>query len=73
MNCALCFAISETREGNIPDGGGIPLCAEHRARTYWQSRRPPAPVVVTWPPTVNDLLIQAAVPLADLAVPKTVD
>jgi hypothetical protein len=42
--CALCF--DEQRPGLIPDGGGIPLCPEHAARSRQSARKPPAPVVV---------------------------
>ena len=38
--CCLCDPAGKVREGRIPDGGGVPLCAEHRAQTYWSSRQP---------------------------------
>ena len=41
--CCLCNAVDKIREGWIPDSGGVPLCAEHRAQTYWRSRQPAAP------------------------------
>jgi hypothetical protein len=44
--CCLC-APDTIREGRIPEGGGIPQCAECRAETYWALRQPKLPCVVT--------------------------
>jgi hypothetical protein len=40
MICCLCHAEDRHREGRIPNDGGIPVCAEHHAQIYWQSRKP---------------------------------
>jgi hypothetical protein len=45
--CVLCATIGESRSGEIPDGGGVPLCAEHWASMKEKSRQPKAPQVVT--------------------------
>jgi hypothetical protein len=51
MICCLCHAVGEFREGRIPNGGGFPQCARHRADSAWRPRQPQPPCVVTWPPS----------------------
>jgi len=47
MTCCLCHAIGERRAGRIPAGWNFPICAEHLARSIWQSRQPqPSRVIV---------------------------
>jgi hypothetical protein len=46
-DCCLCRAIGESSPGRVPDGGGFPMCAEHRARSTWQSRYPKPPRTIT--------------------------
>jgi hypothetical protein len=46
--CCLCSP-DEIREGRIRNGGGLPLCAEHRALTYWRSRQPQPPCTIAGP------------------------
>jgi hypothetical protein len=60
--CSLC-APDKIREGRIPEGGGIPQCAEHRAEIYWRSRQPNPSRVVTWPPSPEEAY-QTAMALA---------
>ena len=57
--CCLCDAVDKIREGWIPDGGGVPLCAEHRAQTYWRSRQPPRPSAIMAPTVLERVLAHA--------------
>lgn len=44
--CCLCSAIGESNPGRVPEGGGVPLCPEHRARSIEQSRKPAPPQII---------------------------
>jgi len=77
MFCCLCRANGDDRNGDVLNDGGVPLCFEHNASINEQSRRPPAPRIVTFPRTADeqyvDRCIQSALdgaafsPLADIA------
>jgi hypothetical protein len=61
--CCLCDPADKIREGRIPNGCGVPLCAEHRAQTYWRSRQP-APAIATALPMSIEHVAFARVMLA---------
>jgi|HubBroStandDraft_5_1064220.scaffolds.fasta_scaffold369895_2 hypothetical protein len=54
MFCCLCFANGDERNRDVLNAGGMPLCYEHNASVNEQSRRPPAPRVVTLPRTPEE-------------------
>lgn len=64
--CALCDAEGRARVAGTPEGWAFPICAEHRAQSYWRSRQPPAPRVIALmqPLTIDDALARG------LAVPS---
>jgi hypothetical protein len=80
--CCLCDAVDgKIRAGRIPKGGGVPLCAEHKARLIWESRQPkPVCMITVGSLSLEDTFARAALagdsslslaPLAALAVPST--
>ena len=79
--CCLCEAVAgEIRPGRISEGGGVPLCAEHHARSIENARKPMPPPVVTADPYLQactraalagDGYSLSLAPLANLAVPTT--
>jgi len=84
-NCCLCLAVTgDVRPGRIPDGGGFPMCDEHRAQSAERARQPKPPQpprVVTLGSFSFEDAIAASVlcggpslslaPLAALVVPST--
>jgi hypothetical protein len=74
--CCLCHAIGEHRVGHIAEGGGVPLCAEHRAQCNERARKPAAPQIVTLgSPSYEEVayrMFLAGTALADIAKPADV-
>jgi hypothetical protein len=61
MGCCLCDAVlGEFRPGRIHDGGGVPLCDEHRASSAENARRY-VPPVVTLPLSAEDQYVRNCV------------
>lgn len=59
--CCLCDPAGEIREGRIiPTSGAVPLCAEHRAQSYWRSCQPAPPRVTVLPAPYEQVAMRAA-------------
>lgn len=68
MNCAICSALGEEKAGTVPDGWGFPICAQHRAESYWRSRQPAPPQVITFgPPNSIDEALARGIDVQTLA------
>lgn len=65
--CVLCDAEGKQKSASIPEGWHYPICAEHRAQSYWRSRQPPAPRVITLAPPAS---IEEALERGGIAVPS---
>jgi hypothetical protein len=69
-SCCLCDAVlGEFRPGRIPDGGGVPLCDEHRASSAESARRY-VPAVVVLPLSADDQYIRNCVAAALAGAPS---
>jgi hypothetical protein len=82
VRCCLCDVVDgQFRAGKIPKGGGVPLCAEHKARLLWESRQPkPVRVIAFGSASFEDVCATRALvgdyslslaSLAGLAAPTT--
>jgi hypothetical protein len=67
--CVLCAAEGEEKPADVPAGWSYPICAEHRAQSYWRSRQPAAPRAINLavPPTSVDEALACGIDVRPLA------